>query len=126
MGAGLVTPLVLIAVVTVSVCPPLKKASAANGATAGPPELIWYAGVPPTGLTTSVTEAECDKLPLVPLMVSVYVPAAVELLVETLSVDVPAPLTEAGVKVAVAPAGTPLTPSDTAPVKPFTALTVAV
>src|SRR5579859_1927733 len=126
MGAELVTPLVLIAVVTVSVCPPLKKASAANGTTAGPPELIWYTGVPLTGVTTNATLAECVRLPLVPVMVSVYVPAGVELLVETLSVDVPAPLIEAGLKLAVAPEGKPLTPNNTLPLKPLRALTVAV
>ena len=59
-------------------------------------------------------------------MVSVYVPAGVELPVETLSVDVPAPLIEAGLKLAVVAAGSPLTPNDTLPVKPLSALTVAV
>ncbi len=59
-------------------------------------------------------------------MVSVYVPAGVELPVETLRVDVPAPLIEAGLKLAVAPAGSPLTPNETLPVKPLNALTVAV
>ncbi len=50
----------------------------------------------------------------------------VELAVETISVEVPDPVTEAGLNVAIAPAGTPLTLSATLPPKPFTALTVAV
>ena len=115
----------MIAVVTVSVCPPLKKTSAANGVTAGPPELIWNTGVLFTGLTTSVTVAECVRLPLVPVIVSGYVPAAA-VPVATVSVEVPDAVTEAGLNVAVAPAGTPLTLNDTLPAKPFIALTVAV
>jgi hypothetical protein len=41
-------------------------------------------------------------------------------------VDVPDPVTEGGVKLADAPAGTPLTESDTTPAKPFCAVTVVV
>jgi len=58
--------------------PPLKKASAANGATAGPPELIWNAGVLLPGVTTSVTVAVCVRLPPpVPVMVRVELPVGV-------------------------------------------------
>ena len=49
----------------------------------------------------------------------------VELAVETSSVEVPDAVTEAGLNVAVAPAGTPLTLNATLPLKPFTALIVA-
>ena len=45
---------------------------------------------------------------------------------EMLSVEVPEPVTEAGLKLPVAPAGNPLTLSDTLPLKPLSAPTVAV
>src|SRR5712691_13542313 len=78
VGAGLVAPLVSMAAVVEDVWPPLKKASAANGATAGPPELIWNAGVPLPGVTTSVTVAVCVRLPPpVPVMVRVELPVGV-------------------------------------------------
>jgi hypothetical protein len=79
-----------------------------------------------TELTVKLTLAECVRLPLVPVIVRVEVPAAAELLVVMVSVDVPEPLTEAGLRVAVTPAGAPLTPNATAPLKPLIALTVAV
>ena len=72
-----------------------------------------------TGFTTSVTLAVWDKLPLVPLKVSVKVPIAVEAVVVMLKVEEPAPLMEAGVKLAVAPDDKPVAPSATLPVKPF-------
>jgi hypothetical protein len=50
----------------------------------------------------------------------------VELEVETLSVELPEPLTELGLKLAVAPVGKPLTLNATGPVNPPTAVTVAV
>src|SRR5579859_102673 len=126
MGAGLVTPLVLIVAVVEPVCPPLKKASAANGVTAPPPELTWYTGVMLTGLITSVTITVCVRLPLVPVIVRVELPVGVLLLVEMVSVEVPAPLIDAGLKLAVAPAGKPLALSVTAPLKPLTAPIVVV
>src|SRR6266568_1056502 len=64
-------------------------------------------------------------LPLVPVMVRVEVPDA-ELLVLMFSVELPEPLTEVGFNVAVTPAGAPLTLNPTVPLKPFSALTVAV
>jgi hypothetical protein len=71
--------------------------------------------------TTKLTVVVCVKLPLVPLIVSVDVPTGVLPLVVTVSVDVPVPVTVAGEKPAVAPAGNPLTLSATAPVNPFNA-----
>ena len=53
-------------------------------------------------------------------------PAGVVLLVETASVDEPEPLTEAGVKLAVAPAGTPLAFNATLPLKPLSTPTLIV
>jgi hypothetical protein len=78
------------------------------------------------GLTVRVTVAECVTMPLVPVMVNVAFPAGVALLVVTVSVDEPEPLTVAGLKLAVAPEGNPVALKDTLPVKPFTALMLAV
>ena len=79
-----------------------------------------------TGFTTSVTVAECERLPLVPVMVIVKLPAGVEPLVETLSVEDPEPLTEVGLKLAEAPAGNPLALKETLPLKPLIAPMEAV
>ena len=59
-------------------------------------------------LTVSVTVVECVMLGEVPVTVSVYVPpAAVPEF--TVSVELPPVVTEVGLKLALAPAGTPLT-----------------
>ena len=76
-------------------------------------------------VTCKDTLAVCDRLPLVPVIVSVYVPAAVELVVETLNVEEPEPVTEVGFNVAVM-FGAPLTLSPTAPLKPLSAPTFTV
>src|SRR5262245_20475852 len=107
-----------MAAVVEAVLPPLKKASAAKGATAGPPELIWNAGALLTALTTSMTMAECVRLPLMPVMVNVKLPTGVVLEVETLNVEEPEPVSEAGLNVPVAPLGKPLTLNATFPAKP--------
>lgn len=79
------------------------------------------------GVTVKVTVVELDRVPLTPLMVSVYVPAAVEVEVETVSVDEPeAPVMEGGLNVGVAPDGNPLTLRLTVPVNPLEGVTVAV
>jgi hypothetical protein len=52
----------------------------------------------------------------------VDVPAGVDPVVETVNVDEPEPLTDAGLKLAAAPLGEPLALSDTAPLKPFKAV----
>ena len=78
------------------------------------------------GFTTSVTVAECTRLPLVPVMVKVYVPAGVDVLVVTDMVEEPEPATEAGLKLALAPAGKPLALKLTLPVNPPAPVTVAV
>src|SRR5712691_8790612 len=81
---------------------------------------------PPAALTTRLTADECDKLPLVPVMVSVEVAAGVVLEVETFSVAEPEPVTEVGLNDAVAPAGRPLTVSPTLPLKLLSAPTFTV
>jgi hypothetical protein len=71
--------------------------------------------------TVKLTLAVWVKLPLVPVIVSVDVPSGVVPLVVTVSVELPEPVTVAGEKLAVAPAGNPLALSVTAPLKPSTA-----
>ena len=71
--------------------------------------------------TTRLVVAEWVKLPLVPVMVMVEVPAGVLPAVVTVSVDAPLPVTLAGEKLAVAPAGNPVAAKFTTPAKPFRA-----
>ncbi len=77
-------------------------------------------------LTESVTPELCVRLPLVPVMVSVEEPTGVVLLVVTVSVELPEPVTLVGEKVPTAPAGNPLTLRVTAPVKPPAAAMLVV
>jgi len=70
-------------------------------------------------MTTRLAVVVCTRLPLVPLMVSVELPPGVEADVVTVKVEAPDPLMEAGLKLAVAPAGKPLTLNATVPVKPL-------
>src|SRR5260370_7632282 len=72
-----------------------------------------------TGFTTSVTFAEWDKLPLVPVMVNVNVPVAVEAAVVMFKVEDPEPLIDSGLKLADAPDGRPAALTPTAPPNPF-------
>jgi hypothetical protein len=65
-------------------------------------------------------------LPLVPLMVSVYVPVGVRLPVDTVSVEVPEPAIELGLKLLLERAGRPETLNVTVPEKPLDGVTVAV
>ena len=78
-------------------------------------------------LTPNVTVAECTVVPLVPATVSVELAPGVAAVVFTVMVVVPAPpATVAGLKLAVAPAGSPLTLGVRVPVNPFTAAIVTV
>src|SRR5438477_284237 len=83
-------------------------------------------GKPDEGLMVRFTVLECVRLPLVPVMVSVNVPVDAVLRVETLIVDEPEPLSDVGLKLAVAPAGNPLTLRLTVPANPLSEPTVAV
>ena len=69
---------------------------------------------------------EWVRLPLVPLMVNVLVPAGVLFAVVMVSVLDPEPAIEAGLKVAVARGGNPVALRVTVPVKPFSEPTVTV
>jgi hypothetical protein len=68
-------------------------------------------------VTTSVTDVVCVNDPLVPVIVSGNVPVAVVDVVLTVSVDV-FPVVGVGLKLAVAPAGSPLAENATDPAKP--------
>lgn len=87
--------------------------------------MIWT-DVPPGEFTLSVTLAECDKLPLEPVMVIVEDAIGVELVVVMVRVEEPELLIEAGLKLAVAPAGKPPALRATAPVNPPCGVTVTV
>jgi hypothetical protein len=79
------------------------------------------------GWTVKVTDALCTRVPELPEAVSVYVPAGVAVVVQTLAVIVPVPpVIVVGEKVAVAPVGNPDRLGVTVPVNPFTAATVNV
>jgi hypothetical protein len=77
-------------------------------------------------LTVSTTLAECDKLALVPVTLSVSLPGGFELVVVTVSVEEPEPLREVGLKLALAPEGKPLALKATVPVNPFCGVAVTV
>jgi hypothetical protein len=72
------------------------------------------------------TGAVCEVVPLVPVIVRGYFPFATELVVLTVSVDAPDPVTMGGLKLSVAPVGCPLTLSATTPLKPPMDPTVTV
>ena len=64
--------------------------------------------------------------PLVPLTVRLNPPAGALPVVEMVSVEVPLPAIEAGLKLGEAPAGRPDTPRFTVPLKPLIAVEVTV
>ncbi len=76
--------------------------------------------------TISVTVVEWTVEPLVPVIVIVDVPTGVVLAVVTVMVEEPEPVTDGGLKEAVAPVGNPLAVKVTVPVKPLSAVIVAV
>jgi len=67
-------------------------------------------------LTTRETEAVCERLPLVPVMVAEKLP--VEVVAVVLTDIVAEPVAGFGLKLALAPAGKPAALKLTAPVKP--------
>ena len=60
-------------------------------------------------------------MPLVPVTVSVELPAGVVPVVVIVSVELPEPITDAGLKAAVAPVGNPLALRFAVPANPFSA-----
>jgi hypothetical protein len=75
---------------------------------------------------TSVAGALCESEPLAPVMVSAKLPVATAPVVVMRSVEGLDPDTDAGVNVAVAPAGNPATLKVTKPEKLFCGVTVAL
>lgn len=72
----------------------------------------------PEDFTTSVTIVVWVTPPLVPLTVKEYVPAGVELLVVTSIVDEPVAVNDDGLKLALAPEGSPEALKSTVPLNP--------
>jgi hypothetical protein len=81
---------------------------------------------PPDAVTLSGTVAVCVSVPLVPVIVSVTLPAGVLDVVVTVSVVFPGALTVLGLNVPTAPVGNPLTVKLTVPLNPFTAPALTV
>src|SRR5688572_1824238 len=77
-------------------------------------------------VTVSDTVVVRTRAPLVPVMVKVNVPFGVLFFVATVSVEDPEPVTEGGLKLAVAPPGSPLAEKVTVPAKPPEGVTVTV
>jgi hypothetical protein len=77
--------------------------------------VIFWAAVqpPPPELTVRENDVVCVAEEPVPVIVTEYVPAGVELEVEIVSVDEPPLVTDAGENDAVAPLGRPLALSET-------------
>lgn len=71
-------------------------------------------------LTVKEISVLCTSIPLTLLIVRLLVPVGVDELVQTVRVELPAPVTEAGLKLAVVLAGSPLTLNDTVLLKPLT------
>src|ERR1700676_524061 len=80
----------------------------------------------PALVTFSVTLVECVSAPLAPVMVSAAEPVGVLAVVVMVSTELPLPLSELGLNVAVAPVGKPLALKVTALLNPFRAATVAL
>ena len=73
-----------------------------------------------------MTVVDCCKLPDVPVKVTVYMPAGVDVNVDMFTIEVPDPVTDVGLKLAVAPTGNPLALSATLPLNPSSAVIVPV
>ena len=90
-----------------------------------PPEMLPEMVQVPAIVKVAVAERAGNPL-LVPVMVSVEEPYGVAGVVDTPSVELPAPVMLPGVKVPEAPDGRPVTPRATFPEKPPTVLTFTV
>ncbi len=92
---------------------------------------VWLAGDADSEkfggpFTISVAVVVCVRLPLVPVMVSVELPVGVVLAVVTVMVVEPEPVTEEGLKLALASVGSPEALKLTDPLNPFDGVTVTV
>ena len=77
-------------------------------------------------VTLSVIVAVWLRAPVLPVTVSVEMPIGVFEVVVTLKVELPEPVTDAGLNDAVAPDGRPLTLSATGPANPLNAAMLTV
>jgi hypothetical protein len=77
-------------------------------------------------VTTRLTGTVLLKPPLVPVITREYVPTGVDAVVAIVIVVEPEVVTVVGLKLAVAPVGSPLTLKLTVPVKPLDGVTVGV
>ena len=112
-------PAALAVVLAVAVPPRLTDAPAPSPAGVMAPEIEKVG--PGARATTRAAVVVRIKGPLVPVMVSVELPAGVLVAVVTASVAFPDPVTAAGVNAAVAFAGSPVTARFTVPANPFSA-----
>ena len=90
---------------------------------------LWDAGAADTeksggGVTDKVTAAVWTRAPLVPVIVSAYVPGGVVRLAVTVIAVVPDPVSVGGAKLAAAPVGRPLTVKAIVPENPFAGVAV--
>ena len=109
-----ITPLtgLLLASVTVA-CNAVANATFTFVLCPDPALAVILAGV----MTTSVTLATCDETPeACPVMVSGYLPIGVDAPAVTVNEEFPE-VSDDGAKLAVAPVGNPVTPSETEPLK---------
>src|SRR6266540_5812090 len=104
----------------------LNTAAPASGIATSVPLVPLQPPVPP--VTVSVNVVACVAEAPVPVILIVYVPAGVDVVVATVSVDEPPEVTDAGLNDAVAPLGKPLALSATLCALPavVAVLTVAV
>src|ERR1051326_5385830 len=89
-------------------------------ADSNPPSTMSSEPPPPDVVTVSETLVECDVVPPVPVMVIVYVPAAVVAPAVMVAVEEPEPgaAMDVGENVTLAPAGTPLAEREMALLNP--------
>src|ERR1041385_5728102 len=83
-------------------------------------------GRPPVRAAPSFTVAPLLSPLLPPTIVNVYRPGAALFDAVSVSVELPAPVTLGGLKLALTPAGRPDTINATLPLKPFVAVTLTV
>lgn len=87
---------------------------------------IAKSGVRTGAVTVTVTAPLWVSVPLVPVTVSVYVPATTAAFVEMFRVQLPEVVMDPGAQLASIPVGSPLAAMLTAPVNPFTGATLIV
>ena len=90
------------------------------------PRAAFERNANPRYCTTRVTVVEWTRLPAVPVIVNTKLPLGVFLFVETVRIEEPEPVTEAGLKLALVREGNPETLKLTVPVNPPVPVMVTV